>query len=93
MTKPDGGPAYPCIKTNYAIHAEIADKFPDLYQHIKAFETPMNGMTLRDAMAIAALPAVMESVSSSKVTIETVFSMISSMSYKVADAMLAERDK
>lgn len=87
MTKSDGGPAYPFVCD---VHKEIE---PEAHP----------GMSLRDEFAIAALPAVITGMNKlypndlldllGKLSASNAHEGIAISSYKIADAMLAEREK
>lgn len=88
MTKNDGGPAYP---------------IPTVLKNNTYMTDAHNGMSLRDAIAIAALPPLMAGMYASvanghyKITEEqkkmSFAALIAEEAYVQADAMLAEREK
>lgn len=80
MGRNDGGPAFPVITRPDDIDGGYGHQAgPNTYQ--------FGGMTLRDAAAFAALPAI--GIGSNT----GAFPVIAEMAYKMADAMLAEREK
>ena len=88
--KEDGGPAFPSDGTYLEIDKDdLTEKYSGVH-----FEHP--GMVLRDYFAGQALTGIManiHNIDKKDYTGMAGAQVVSAMSYKIADAMLAEREK
>ena len=87
--KDTGGPAFPGEQQSnqWVVSQDFEKKYPDAVKEMN--RTPSiisNGMTLRDAIAIASLTGLVHSVYPGP-------DGVSETAYEIADAMLKERDK
>jgi hypothetical protein len=75
----DGGPAFPRPASDYRESSDLT--------------APQEGMSLRDAIAIAALPALVTNACIDKVANSDPMMTTARLAYEYADAMLAAREE
>ena len=99
MSKPDGGPAFPCTAPDSQLRAALlkahTDGLPLSMRQVGDLSSQFPGMTLRDWFAGLALQGMLAAnpTPPQKMTAETIDSVLSREAYLSADAMLVERCK
>ena len=79
-------PAFPGTVNRFLVPKKLTEKYPELQKDLALMPQSANGMTLRDYFAGQALIGVSESGTQDE-------DMVARLSYRYADAMLAEREK
>jgi hypothetical protein len=88
MAKPDGGPAFPSIESEYAGAAVLSDEQDKPYTHVRS----VGGMTLRDYFAGQALTGLVLACCIANTELLGP-GKAASAAYEFADAMIAQREK